>query len=103
MKAWAFFVDRLAQTPEGDGSLLDNCLVLAHSEHSFAKSHAIDGIPMMIAGKAGGRIRSGIHVPGAGEPASRVGLTVQQVMGRSVGSWGTDSMTATQPVSDLFA
>ena len=103
MKAWAFFVDRLASTPEGDGSLLDNCLVLAHSEHSFAKSHAVVGLPMMIAGRAGGRIRSGIHVPGAGEPVSRIGLTVQQVMGLSVSSWGTDSMEATQPVGELFA
>jgi hypothetical protein len=103
MTAWAFFVGKLASTPEGDGSLLDNCLVMAHSEHSFAKSHAVQGIPMMIAGTAGGRIRSGIHVPGAGEPVSRVGLTVQQIMGLSVSSWGTDSMEATQPVGDLFA
>ncbi|MEW6271191.1 MAG: DUF1552 domain-containing protein, partial [Thermodesulfobacteriota bacterium] len=28
---WGHFVRRLAETPEGDGSLLDNCLVLAHS------------------------------------------------------------------------
>jgi hypothetical protein len=102
MQAWAYFVERLASTPEGDGSLLDNCLVLAHSETSFAKSHDVSNMPVMIAGRAGGRIRSGIHVKGNGEPVTRVGLTVQQIMGLPIESWGTRSMQATQPVGELF-
>lgn len=103
MAEWAAFVERLAATPEGDGSLLDNCLVLAHSESSFAKSHQVTALPVMIAGRAGGRLRPGLHVRGNGEPVTRIGLTVQQVMGLPVASWGTRSMAVSQPLGTLLA
>jgi hypothetical protein len=88
---------------EGAGSLLDNCLVLAHSDCSFAKSHQVTMLPAMLAGRAGGRVRPGIHVRGAGEPISRVGLTVQQVMGLPVGEWGTRALQATRALGALLA
>jgi len=102
MQAWASFVERLAATPEGAGSLLDNCLILAHSESSFAKSHQVTALPVMIAGGAGGRLRGGVHLRGNGEPVTRVGLTVQQVLGLPVSEWGTGSLTATRPLSELL-
>ncbi len=103
MQAWASFVERLAATPEGDGTLLDHCLVLAHSESSFAKSHQVTELPAMIAGTAGGRVRPGLHVRGNGEPVTRVGLTVQQVMGLPVSEWGTRSLQVSRPVSAILA
>ncbi len=54
MSAWADFVAALAAIPEGDGTLLDNTLVFAHSDVSMAKNHDVNGIPMMTAGRAGG-------------------------------------------------
>jgi len=102
MEAWADFVEALTAIPEGDGTLLDNCLVLGHSDISFAKVHGIVGIPMMIAGRAGGRIKPGVHVDGNASQTSRVGLTVQQVMGLNVESWGKLSMEATLPVSEIL-
>lgn len=103
MEAWATFVGALAKIKEGDGTLLDNTLVLAHSETQFAKYHTIDGIPMMIAGSGGGRIRTGIHVAGKGDPVSSVGLTMMQVMGVSIDRWGTGRMQTSKPVSQLLA
>jgi hypothetical protein len=102
MGVWAGFVARLAQTPEGAGTLLDNCLVLAHSESSFAKSHQVTVLPVMLAGRAGGRIRPGLHIAGNGEPVSRIGLTVQQIMGLPISEWGTRSLHASRPVSDIL-
>jgi len=103
MDAWADFLERLAAIPEGDATLLDHCLVLAHSDVSLAKVHGITGIPMMIAGHAGGALKPGVHVRGTTSPTTRVGLTIQQVMGLNTESWGTRSMEATQPVSELLA
>jgi len=103
MEAWADFLERLAAIPEGDGTLLDNCLVFGHSDVSFAKVHGITGIPMMIAGRAGGALRPGVHVRGTTSPTTRVGLTIQQAMGLNTESWGTRSMEATQPVSEILA
>lgn len=102
MEAWADFVAALAAVKEGDGTLLDNCLVFAHSDVSFAKNHDVHGIPMMIAGRASGKIRPGLHINGAGEPISRVGLTIQQVMGLAVNSWGLDGMDTKRSVSELL-
>lgn len=103
MQAWAGFVDRLAATPEGAGSLLDNCLVLAHSESAFAKSHQVTLLPVMLAGRAGGRLRPGLHVAGNGEPITRVGLTVQQVMGLPTSEWGTRSLQTSRPIGAILA
>jgi hypothetical protein len=89
--------------PEGDGTLLDNCLVFGHSDVSLAKIHGITGIPMMIAGAAGGALRPGMHVRGHTSPTTRVGLTIQQAMGLNTESFGTQSMEATQPVSEIVA
>ncbi len=103
MEAWARFVEKLAATPEGDGSLLDNCLIMAHSDHSFAKSHLVVGLPVMVAGKASGKVTPGVHVRGNGEPISRIGLTLQQVMGVQVSQWGTGSHQTSQPISEILA
>jgi hypothetical protein len=56
----------------------------------------------MIAGRAGGKVRNGVHVRGAGEPISRVGLTMQQVMGLPIESWGRDAMRTTKPVGEIL-
>lgn len=102
MEAWAELVGILRDVPEGDGTLLDNCLVLAHSETSFAKTHDVTRLPLMLAGGAGGRVRPGIHVRGGSEPATRVALTVQQVMGLPVERFGTRSMAVTSGVGELL-
>ncbi len=102
MEAWVDFIERLAAIPEGDGTLLDNCLVWGHSDVSFAKVHGIVGVPMMIAGRAGGRIKPGVHVAGNASQTTRVGLTIQQVMGLNVEKWGLLSMEATLPVGEIL-
>jgi hypothetical protein len=103
MEAWAYFVGAMDAIKEGDGTLLDNSLVFAHSETEFAKFHTIDNIPMMTAGSAGGRIKTGLHIAGEGTPVSRVGLTLQQVMGVSVDKWGTASMETNKSISEILA
>ena len=103
MEAWADFVSALAAIKEGDGTLLDNTLVFAHSDVSYAKNHDVLGIPVMLAGRAGGKVKSGIHVHGNGESISRVGLTLQQVMGISVDSWGMDAMNTKRPIGEILA
>jgi hypothetical protein len=103
MVAWRDFLDAMASIPEGDGTLLDNCLIFAHSDCSIAKAHAVEGIPMMIAGSAGGRIRTGFHLAGRADPASRVGLTLQQAMGLQVERWGVQSMETNRTITELMA
>ena len=103
MEAWADFVSILGSVREGAGTLLDNSLIMAHSDVSYGKNHDVTTIPVMLAGRAGGKIRSGLHVNGNGNPVTQVGLTVQQVMGVPVDGWGTQSMRATSAISEIQA
>jgi len=103
MLGWRDFLDSLSAIPEGDGTLLDNCLVLAHSDCSIAKAHAVEGIPVMLAGNAGGKLRTGSHIAGGGDSIARIGLTVQQIMGVPVERWGHLSMETNRTISELVA
>lgn len=103
MEAWATFVKTLDAVPEGDGTLLDNCLVLAHSETSEANTHSVVGLPFMTSGTAGGKVKTGLHVSGIGESCSRVGLTMQQAMGLNVGQWGTDQNQTDRTISEILS
>ena len=102
MDGWADFLDKIASVPEGDGTMLDNCLILANSDTSYAKPHDVRGLPMMIAGRAGGRITPGMHIRGNTDPVTRVGLTVQQAMGVPIDAWGESSLQTSLPVSEIL-
>jgi len=103
MIAWKEFLDEIDTIPEGDGTLLDNCLILAHSDCSIAKAHAVEGIPAMVAGNGGGAIRTGYHLAGNGDSIARLGLTVQQAMGVQVERWGKLSMETNRTITELMA
>jgi len=109
-----FFIERSMETlasmlkmmdsmKEGAGTLLDNSLILATSESNFAKIHSVDNLPILVAGSAGGRWKTGQHISGNGDPSSRVGLTIQQVLGMPVSSWGEGAMRSSQPISEVMA
>jgi hypothetical protein len=103
MEAWATFLGALEAIPEGNGTLLDSCLILAHSESSDAMSHSVTGLPAMLAGKGGGRVRAGIHVRGEGEASTRIGLTVLQAMGVRADRFGVRQNESTRPLSAVLA
>jgi hypothetical protein len=59
---FARFVDRLANMPEGDGTVLDHSMLLFGSNMSNSDIHNQDPLPVLIAGRAHGRIRGGQHL-----------------------------------------
>jgi hypothetical protein len=61
-KVFARFIDRLAKTQEGDGSLLDHSMILYGSNMSDSNRHNNDPLPSAILGHAHGRIKGGQHV-----------------------------------------
>ena len=103
MELFAMLLKELDGIPEGDGTILDHSLVFAFTDQSFAKIHAVDGLPIFVAGGASGRMKAGFHVAGDSSPVSRVGLTIQKAMGVSLDVWGKGSMEIRQPYTDLLA
>ena len=56
------FFDKLAATPDGDGSLLDHSLILYGSSMSDANEHNFDPLPVLLVGGANGLIEGGRHL-----------------------------------------
>ncbi len=103
MEEWAYYVQALASFREGDGSLLDNSLIYATTDQSFAKIHGIEGIPMFTAGRAGGQLKTGLHIDGGASPGCRLGYTAMRVMGLDVPSWGDKSNNTSKEIGEILA
>jgi len=103
MESWAYFVEAFSKVKEGDGTLLDNMLIYASSDTAWARIHSLDGIPLFTAGRAGGRIKAGLHVDGAGGPGARVGYTALKTFGLDAASWGTKSNTTSKEIGEILA
>jgi hypothetical protein len=59
---FAYFLDKLESTPDGDGSLLDHALVLYGSGMSDGNQHNHTDLPIILAGGASGTLQGGRHI-----------------------------------------
>jgi len=103
MEEWEYFVRALESIPEGDGTMLDNVLVYGTTDQSLAKTHSIKGIPMFTAGRAQGRMKTGLHIDGGGTPNTRLGYTIMKSLGLDIDSWGTQSNKTSQEIGEILA
>jgi hypothetical protein len=62
MAKFAYFVDKLKETKDGDGTLLDHSLVLYGSSLSDGNQHNFSPLPIVLAGGASGKLQGGRHV-----------------------------------------
>lgn len=86
-----YFIEKLRSVPEGDGTLLDNSLVFATTDCSFGRTHSIDEFPVVLAGTAGGQLRTGEHVRVVGENASKLLLEmINSVVEVPLGEFGQE-------------
>jgi hypothetical protein len=85
------FLDKMKNTPYGAGNLLDSTLIYATSDTAWGKVHDRVDWPVLLAGKAGGRLRGDEHHRFEGENLSRALLTVAQIMGSTRTEWGADA------------
>ncbi len=58
----AYLMQKLDEIPEGDGTVLDNTVILWCSEVAKGNSHSLDDLPYVLLGNAQGRINSGRYV-----------------------------------------
>jgi hypothetical protein len=73
----AHLLDRLKNTPDGDGSLLDHSLILYGSAMSNSNVHNHAPLPVLMAGGAVGRMKGGRHITyPEGTPMSNLLLTI---------------------------
>jgi hypothetical protein len=58
----AYFLQKLAATRDGDGTLLDHSMILYGSSMSNANQHDHDPLPIVLAGGASGKLQGGRHL-----------------------------------------
>ncbi|MDA0659589.1 MAG: DUF1552 domain-containing protein [Planctomycetota bacterium] len=58
----AYLLEKLKSIPEGEGTLLDNCMIVYGSGISDGDLHNHDHLPVLLAGRGGGTIDTGRHI-----------------------------------------
>ena len=86
---FAYLLDRMKNLREGDGTLLDNCMIAYGSGNSDGNRHNHDDLPILLAGRGCGTIRTGRHIRYANEtPLNNLWLSMLDRIGSSVDRLG---------------
>jgi hypothetical protein len=93
---------RLRNTPDGAGNLLDNSVLYTTSCVAESQTHGGTDFPILVSGKAGGKLKGDTHVRLVGENVSRVGLTLLTALGSQATSWGMADSMATTGIPELL-
>ena len=92
MEQLALLLERLRDTPDGAGHLLDSLALLATSDHSDGAAHSVDDFPIVVAGRAGGALtHPGVHYASPQEHTNRVLLTLLRANGVTIEALGQGS------------
>jgi hypothetical protein len=73
---------QLKETPDGDGTMLDNSVVIYGSPMGNPNQHNHKRVPFVLAGHAGGALKGGVHLKANnGTPLSNVMLSLLHTLG----------------------
>ena len=75
-KMFAYFLEKMRSTPDGDGSLLDHSIILYGNALSDGNAHVHNDVPMLLLGGEPGRLKGGRHIRFPGLPLSNLLLSV---------------------------
>jgi len=83
------FIEKLKNTPDGDGNLLDHSMVLYGSPMGDGNVHNHKRVPLVLLGHANGQLKGNLHVRCAdGTPMANVLLTMLHKLGVNADSFG---------------
>ena len=86
------FLGKLKSTQDGEGTLLDNSLVVYGSGISDGNRHTHENLPILVAGRGGGSIKSGRHIAYDSEtPVANLYMTLLDRAGVHPGSIGNST------------
>ncbi|MGB0599010.1 MAG: DUF1552 domain-containing protein [Rubripirellula sp.] len=89
-----YLLRRLRGISEGQGTLLDHCMIVYGSGISDGDRHNHDDLPILLAGAAGGRIKTGRHIRYKnGTPLCNLYLWMMHQMGAKADAFGDSSGT----------
>ena len=84
-----YITGKLKSIREGDGTLLDSCMIIYGSGISDGNSHSHDDLPILLAGKGNGTIKTGRHIRYTKEtPLTNLFVSLLERMGAGVDAFG---------------
>ncbi len=86
-------LDAMSAVPEGNGTMLDNSLVMWITEYSSGAAHDTLGIPVVLAGGLGGALKTDRFISFASGTSStnRLFVTIMKLFGMPDNSFGVGS------------
>ena len=82
VKTFAYYLEKLAATPDGDGSLLDHVMILYGCGMSDGSRHDHHNLPLLLAGGGAGSLKAGRHIRYPHEtPVTNLYLTLLDKLG----------------------
>ena len=96
-RLFAYYVDKLRATADGEGTLLDHTMLLYGSGMSDGNSHATTDLPLLLVGGGAGKGGRHLRYP-SDTPLPNIHLTVLDKLGVSIDSLG-DSTGRLEPLS----
>ncbi|HSD85890.1 MAG TPA: DUF1552 domain-containing protein, partial [Kofleriaceae bacterium] len=91
VQQYAYLLAQLAARPEGQGTMLDESLVLLCSEISDGNTHLHDDMPFVLAGGGGGTIRKGRFLDVGYRRHGDLLVALANAMGDGLGYFGDAS------------
>ena len=89
MTQFARFLERLKSVREGEGTLLDNCMIVYGSGIADGNAHSHHDLPVLLAGRGGGAFKTGRHMRFAKDtPMSNLYLSMLERMGAKEARFG---------------
>lgn len=95
------FLTKMQATPHGATNLLDQSLVFVTSDTAWGKIHTNTEWPVLLAGKAGGKLQGDGHYNFPGDNLSKALLTVAQIMGSTATTFGGGAGAVTAPLAGI--
>jgi hypothetical protein len=85
MRQFAYFIEKLRTVKEGEGTLLDNSMIVYGSGLADGNGHEHHNLPVLLAGRGGGAVTPGRHVQVAKEtPMTNLYMSMLSNMGAKV-------------------
>jgi hypothetical protein len=74
---FAYFLEKMKSTKDGDGSLLDHSMIVYGSAIADGNSHSHNDLPVLVAGRGNGQLKPGRHIQYAkGTPMTNLYVTL---------------------------
>ncbi|MEE2789397.1 MAG: DUF1552 domain-containing protein [Myxococcota bacterium] len=87
-----YLIEALRSVQEGDETLLDHMALLATSDVSYGRTHALDEFPILIAGGANGRLKTDVHYRSQlAENTSKAMLSIVRACGLNAATFGDEA------------